>query len=119
MRIAIDRAATLTVVAEDARARRLAGDLDITLDDLVRTDRAAAAAVRALGLDRGRKRSDPPALDLQSYLAQAARAEAVASPSAQTHVSGTPLAADANERIYALHKPIAAPLPAKNEGDAS
>jgi hypothetical protein len=93
MRIAIDRAATLTIVAEDARARRLAGDLDITLDDLVRTDRAAAAAVRALGLDHGRKPSNPPALDLQSSLA--AQAETVqdgaaASPSAQTHVPGTP-----------------------------
>jgi hypothetical protein len=119
MHIAIERAAALTVVAEDARPRRLAGDLTITLDDLVRTDRAAAAAVRALGLDRGRKPSDPPALDLQSYLAQAARAEAAASPSAQTHVSGTPVAADANERIHGLPKPVAAPLPAGNEGDAS
>jgi hypothetical protein len=67
-RIAIERAATLTVVAEDARARRLAGDLSITLDDLVRTDRAAAAAVRALGLDPKPK---PMAVPLRERLALA------------------------------------------------
>jgi hypothetical protein len=50
----IERAAVLTAVAEDARARRLAGDLTITLDDLVRVDRLAAAATRALGI--GQKR---------------------------------------------------------------
>jgi hypothetical protein len=63
MHIAIERAAALTVVAEDARARRLAGDLTITLDDLVRTDRAAAAAVRALGLDRERESVAVPLRD--------------------------------------------------------
>jgi hypothetical protein len=50
MRIAVERAATLVVLAEDARARRLAGDTTISLDDLVRTDRVAAQAVRQLGL---------------------------------------------------------------------
>jgi hypothetical protein len=60
MHIAIERAAALTVIAEDARARRLAGDLSITLDDLVRTDRAAAAAVTALGLDREHKPATVP-----------------------------------------------------------
>jgi hypothetical protein len=66
MHIAIERAAALTVVAEDARARRLAGDLSITLDDLVRTDRAAAAAVKALGLD---KRREPTGPTLHEYFA--------------------------------------------------
>jgi hypothetical protein len=48
--IAIERAAALVVVAEDARARRLGGDMTVTLDDLVRVDRVAAQALRALGI---------------------------------------------------------------------
>src|SRR5262245_57316132 len=40
--IAVERAATLIVLAEDTRARRLAGDFSITLDDTIRVDRCAA-----------------------------------------------------------------------------
>jgi len=58
-RIAIERAATLVVLAEDARARRLAGDLKISLEDLVRMDRVAAAAIKALGLGHRREPSGP------------------------------------------------------------
>ena len=59
MRIAIERAAGLVVVAEDARARRLSGDIAISLEDLVRCDRVAASAVRALGLDKRREPAKP------------------------------------------------------------
>jgi hypothetical protein len=52
-RLAIERAAQLVAVAEDARVRRLAGDPSVTLDDVVRTDGAASRAVRALGIKPG------------------------------------------------------------------
>jgi hypothetical protein len=48
-RIAIERAAALTAIAEDAQARRLAGDLAISLEDVVRTTNASTRAVRQLG----------------------------------------------------------------------
>jgi hypothetical protein len=48
-RLAIERAAALVALAEDARARRLAGDTAVSLEDIVRTDNAAARAVKALG----------------------------------------------------------------------
>jgi hypothetical protein len=47
-RIEIERAATLLVLSEDTRARRLGGDLSISLDDLVRLDRWSAQALRRL-----------------------------------------------------------------------
>jgi hypothetical protein len=43
---AVERAAALAAVAEDARARRLAGDTSIGLNDLVRVDNAADRALR-------------------------------------------------------------------------
>jgi hypothetical protein len=49
-RLAIERAAALVALAEDAKARRLAGDERISLDDVVRVDGAAARAVKALGI---------------------------------------------------------------------
>jgi hypothetical protein len=48
-RLAVSRAAVLVAVAEDARLRRLAGEA-VPLDDVVRCDRLAAQAVRALGI---------------------------------------------------------------------
>jgi hypothetical protein len=48
--VAVERAATLIAIAEDARARRIAGDLTISLEDLVRIDNAASRALRALGI---------------------------------------------------------------------
>ena len=48
-RFAIERAAALVALAEDAKARRLAGDTAVSLEDIVRTDNAAARAVKALG----------------------------------------------------------------------
>jgi hypothetical protein len=47
---AIDRASALMALAEDAKARRLAGNGDVSLEDLVRIDNAAARAVKALGI---------------------------------------------------------------------
>jgi hypothetical protein len=49
-RIAMERAATLTALAEDARIRRLGGDMSISLNDIARLDNAANRAVNALGL---------------------------------------------------------------------
>jgi hypothetical protein len=49
MRLAIERAAALVALSEDAKARRLAGDTGVSLEDIVRTDNAAARAVKALG----------------------------------------------------------------------
>jgi len=49
-KLAISRAAVMTAVAEDARIRKLNGAGDISYDDLVRLDRVAAHAVRALGI---------------------------------------------------------------------
>jgi hypothetical protein len=69
-RAAIERAATLIAVAEDARARRLAGDQAVTLDDVVRVDGAAARAVKALGIKPGAAPKPPT---LVEYLAGGAK----------------------------------------------
>ena len=49
-RIKVENAAALVAISEDASARRLAGDPDIGLDDLVRTASAARRAIRDLGI---------------------------------------------------------------------
>jgi hypothetical protein len=64
-RLAIARAATLTAIAEDRRTRALAGE-PVLLDDLVRVERLAAQAVKALGIGQ-RRESAAPSLD--QYLA--------------------------------------------------
>jgi hypothetical protein len=68
-RIAIERAAALVAIAEDAKARRLAGDRGVTLDDIVRVDGAAARAVKALGIKPG---AGPKPPILAEHLAQRA-----------------------------------------------
>jgi len=65
-RLAIERAAALVALSEDAKARRLAGDRDISLDDVVRVDGAAQRAVKALALDRKRQ---PAIMTLRDRLA--------------------------------------------------
>ena len=50
LRIRIETAATLSVIAEDAQTRRLAGDSSINLDDLVRAVSAARRALRDIGI---------------------------------------------------------------------
>jgi len=50
LRIRIETAAALSVIAEDAQTRRLAGDSSVSLDDLVRSVSAARRALRDLGI---------------------------------------------------------------------
>jgi hypothetical protein len=69
--MAIKRAASLAVLAGELRSRRLAGDQNVPLDDLVRVEWLADRAVRGLGIDRKR---EPPAPTLKDYVA-ARRAE--------------------------------------------
>jgi hypothetical protein len=64
------RAAELTVAAEDARARLLAGAGDA--DELVRIENLAARAVRKLGLDQ--QRAAKPKKTLADHLRQKATA---------------------------------------------
>jgi hypothetical protein len=77
-RFAIERAAALVALAEDAKARRLAGDQSVTLEDIVRIDNSAARAVRALGI---KPNAQPRQQSLAEYLKSLAPAPAVA-PSA-------------------------------------
>jgi hypothetical protein len=49
-RLAVEQASALAAIAEDAQARRLAGDMTISLEDLVRATNAATRAVRALNI---------------------------------------------------------------------
>jgi hypothetical protein len=64
-RIAVQNAAVMVAISEDAQTRRLAGDPAISLDDIVRAVSAARRAVRDLGLDRKR---EPAALSLAEHL---------------------------------------------------
>src|SRR5262249_18782996 len=50
LRIRIETAAALSVIAEDAQTRRLSGDSSISLDDLVRAVSAARRALRDIGI---------------------------------------------------------------------
>jgi hypothetical protein len=49
-RLAVERAAVMTAIAEDARVRRLNGNTSISLEDLVRLDHASERALRLLGM---------------------------------------------------------------------
>jgi hypothetical protein len=60
--LAIGRAAQLVALAEDARARRLDGDMTVTLEDLVRIDNSASRAVRQLGIPEAAAPTTPPSL---------------------------------------------------------
>ena len=76
-RFAIERAAALVALAEDAKARRLAGDTAVSLEDIVRTANAAARAVKALGKPGA---ASPAPLTPAEYLARRA-AERAGKPS--------------------------------------
>jgi hypothetical protein len=56
LRIRIETAAALSVIAEDAQTRRLAGDSSVSLDDLVRAVSAARRALRDIGIRPNTKR---------------------------------------------------------------
>src|SRR4051794_39049274 len=57
-RAAVEQAAVLTALAEDAASRRLGGAVDVSLEDTVRLARVAQLAVRRLGLN-GRREPQP------------------------------------------------------------
>jgi hypothetical protein len=78
-RFAIERAAALVALAEDAKARRLAGDAAITLEDVVRVDNSAARAVKALGIKPGVAPKPP---SIHEFMASLKPAPTVAQPSA-------------------------------------
>jgi hypothetical protein len=61
---AIDRAAQLQALAEQAAAGALRADPKVGLDDLVRLQRLADLAVRRLRLDQSRKPTAPTLSDL-------------------------------------------------------
>jgi hypothetical protein len=65
----IKRAAEMTALAEQARAKRMAGDESVSWDDVVRLDSAARRAVRDLKLP-----AKPEAREsMTEYLARTAR----------------------------------------------
>jgi hypothetical protein len=64
-RVAVDRAATLVAIAQDAQVRRLAGDLTVSLEDIARLDNSASRAVKALDIAPASRRT----LTLAEYLA--------------------------------------------------
>jgi len=64
---AVDKAAQLTALAEDAAARALRADPTISLDDVVRLTRLADLSVRRLHLDRRNTTQTTPTLS--DYLA--------------------------------------------------
>jgi hypothetical protein len=76
-RLAIERAAQLVALSENARVRRLAGDQTVTLEDVVRVDNAAGRAVRALGIKPG---AGPKRQTLAEYVAARQARPPVASP---------------------------------------
>jgi hypothetical protein len=78
MRLAVSRAAVMTAIAEDARLRKLAGAKDVSLDDLVRLDRVAALAVKALGI--GVRKPEPAASSLGALLAEDRRSGGADAP---------------------------------------
>jgi hypothetical protein len=69
-RFAIERAAALVALSEDAKARRLSGDPTISLEDLIRVDNAAGRAVKALGIKPGAGPHKEPGAALDEYLAR-------------------------------------------------
>jgi hypothetical protein len=70
-RLAIDGAAGLVALSEDAVARRLRGEA-VPLDDVIRAVACARRAVRDLGIDRKR---EPAVPSLAEYLAKREAAE--------------------------------------------
>jgi hypothetical protein len=68
LRIRVETAAALSVIAEDAQTRRLAGDPSVSLDDLVRAVSAARRALRDIGIKPNAKR-EQLGLTLAEYVA--------------------------------------------------
>ena len=91
-RVAVQNAAVMTAISEDAQTRRLAGDPAISLDDIVRAVSAARRAVRDLGLDRKREPAGP---SLAEYLARNYAAQGEAEPAADAMDDEPELASEA------------------------
>jgi hypothetical protein len=82
-RLAVERAAQLVALAEDARSRRLGGDMAVSLEDLVRVDNAASRAVRQLRI--GAAAAPAPSPSPADYLAsRAGRSECGVPPDDKT-----------------------------------
>jgi hypothetical protein len=76
---AVQRAAVLSAIAEDARSRALGGEADApSLEDLVRIDNAAARALKVLGTRTAIPKTKVP--DLEGYLAAQQSKEGVEGP---------------------------------------
>jgi len=60
---AIERAATLQALSEQAAARALRGDVNVAYDDVVRLSRLAEQATRKLHLDRHNTKQQPTLAD--------------------------------------------------------
>jgi len=71
--VRVEAAAALSAIAQDCQTRRLAGDVTVTLDDLVRATSAARRAVKDLGLPKTPPTSGPTTL--ASYLASRSEAD--------------------------------------------
>jgi hypothetical protein len=61
-RLAVERAAALVAIAEDAQAKRLSGTTEVSLGDLIRVTNAAERAVRQLGIKAPAPAPPPPSL---------------------------------------------------------
>jgi len=59
-RAAVEQAATLCALAEDAASRRLGGAVDVSLEDVVRLGRLAQLAVKRLGIDQRQREPERP-----------------------------------------------------------
>jgi hypothetical protein len=58
---AVRKAAELWALSEDARAQRLKGATDVTLDEILQLERAADRAIRRLGIQPGSGKPAPSA----------------------------------------------------------
>jgi hypothetical protein len=72
----VRKSAELQALAEDARARKLNGATDVTLDDLVRLDRLAEQSVRRLNLPSASGKPAAPAAPTFADIAAEAQADA-------------------------------------------
>ncbi|SHM06896.1 hypothetical protein SAMN05444159_7588 [Bradyrhizobium lablabi] len=69
--VEIERAAGLTLLAQEMRAKALRGE-DVAITDLTRLEGTLDRATRRLGLNIGAAAHREPVADLQSYLANKA-----------------------------------------------
>jgi hypothetical protein len=84
-RLAIERASALMALAEDTKARRLAGADDVSLEDLVRIDNAAARAVKALGIGKAAGAKPPSLADYIAARGGGGAGASSAPPTEKTH----------------------------------